>query len=80
MTLAQKLHAQGMTVFAGCVLKDQGGEGAKKLEVIAEEHDQNIIKKQLKGKSVEDRENKLHVIQLDVTSESDWQKTFTCIK
>ena len=69
-----------MTVFAGCVLKDQGGEGAKKLEAIAEEHDQNIIKKQLKGKSNEDRENKLHVLQLDVTSESDWQQTYSYIK
>ena len=69
-----------MTVFAGCVLKDQGGEGAKKLEAIAEEHDQNIIKKQLKGKSSEDRENKLHVLQLDVTSESDWQQAFSYIK
>ena len=69
-----------MTVFAGCVLKDRGGEGAKKLESIAEQHDQQIIKKQLKGKSVEDRENKLHVLQLDVTSEDDWQRALTFMR
>ena len=70
----------GMTVFAGCVLKDRGGEGAKTLEAIAEQHDQNIIKKQLEGKSVEDRENKLHVLQLDVTNEDDWQRALAFIK
>ena len=80
LTLAQRLHASGMTVFAGCVLKDRGGEGAKKLESIAEQHDQKIIKKQLKGKSVEEKENKLHVIQLDVTSEEDWNKTLNYIR
>ena len=69
-----------MTVFAGCVLKDRGGEGAKKLESIAEQHDQKIIKKQLKGKSVEDRENKLHVLQLDVTSEDDWHRALTFMR
>ena len=80
LTLAQKFHAMGMTVFAGCVLKDRGGEGAKTLEAIAEQHDQNIIKKQLEGKSVEDRENKLHVLQLDVTNEDDWQRALAFIK
>ena len=80
LTLAQKLHAKGMTVFAGCVLKDRNGEGAKKLEAIAEKHDQKNIKKQLKGKSVEDCDNKLHVLQLDVTSEEDWQRTIAYIK
>ena len=80
LTLAQKFHADGMTVFAGCVLKDRGGEGAKKLEGIAEEHDQKIIKKQLEGKSIEDRDNKLHVLQLDVTSEEDWQRALSFIR
>ena len=69
-----------MTVFAGCVLKDKGGEGAKKLEAIAEKHDQKLIKKQLKGKLMTDGDNKLHVIQLDVTNEEDWQRTLSYIK
>ena len=69
-----------MTVFAGCVLKDRDGEGAKKLEAIAEKHDQKIIKKQLKGKSVESSDNKLHVLQLDVTREEDWQRTLAYIR
>ena len=69
-----------MTVFAGCVLKDKGGDGAKKLEAIAEKHDQKLIKKQLKGKLMTDRDNKLHVLQLDVTNEEDWQRTLSYIK
>ena len=75
-----------MTVFAGCVLKDKGGEGAKKLEAIAEKHDQKLIKKQLKGKLMaigphhNIGDNKLHVLQLDVTNEEDWQRTLSYIK
>ncbi|XP_058488901.1 D-beta-hydroxybutyrate dehydrogenase, mitochondrial [Solea solea] len=30
--LAKHLHSLGFTVFAGCLLKDEGGEGAKELE------------------------------------------------
>ncbi|XP_051910381.1 D-beta-hydroxybutyrate dehydrogenase, mitochondrial [Hippocampus zosterae] len=32
LALAQHLHKLGFTVFAGCLLKDKGGEGAKVLE------------------------------------------------
>uniref|UniRef100_A0A3Q2QP94 3-hydroxybutyrate dehydrogenase, type 1 n=1 Tax=Fundulus heteroclitus TaxID=8078 RepID=A0A3Q2QP94_FUNHE len=32
LSLAKHLHALGFTVFAGCLLKDKGGEGAKELE------------------------------------------------
>nr|XP_046226851.1 D-beta-hydroxybutyrate dehydrogenase, mitochondrial [Scatophagus argus] len=31
-SLAKHLHKLGFTVFAGCLLKDKGGEGAKELE------------------------------------------------
>ncbi|GCC28015.1 hypothetical protein chiPu_0006441 [Chiloscyllium punctatum] len=31
-SLAEHLHAQGFKIFAGCLLKDKGGEGSKKLE------------------------------------------------
>ncbi|XP_034989757.1 D-beta-hydroxybutyrate dehydrogenase, mitochondrial-like [Zootoca vivipara] len=30
--LARRLHAEGFTVFAACLLKDQGGDGARELE------------------------------------------------
>ncbi|KAM3860283.1 D-beta-hydroxybutyrate dehydrogenase, mitochondrial [Diretmus argenteus] len=30
--LAKHLHTRGFTVFAGCLLKDKGGDGAKELE------------------------------------------------
>ena len=74
------LHKKGMTVFAGCLLKDRGGDGAKSLQAVAEEHEQELIKKQIKGKSVDDCNNKLHVIQLDVTNEDDWQNAVTYIR
>ncbi|XP_051873620.1 D-beta-hydroxybutyrate dehydrogenase, mitochondrial-like [Pristis pectinata] len=31
-SLAQHLHKRGFKIFAGCLLKDKGGEGSKKLE------------------------------------------------
>ncbi|CAL1597048.1 unnamed protein product [Knipowitschia caucasica] len=35
--LAKHLHKLGFTVFAGCLLKDEGGEGAKELEEMRSE-------------------------------------------
>ncbi|XP_061493637.1 D-beta-hydroxybutyrate dehydrogenase, mitochondrial-like [Rhineura floridana] len=35
--LAKHLHAKGFTVFAGCLLKDQGGDGARELEQLGSE-------------------------------------------
>ena len=62
-------------------MKDKGGEGARKLEAIAEIHEQKLIKKQIKGKvNHEVASNKLHVLQLDVTSEDDWQAAATYIR
>ncbi|XP_064104547.1 D-beta-hydroxybutyrate dehydrogenase, mitochondrial-like [Macrobrachium nipponense] len=46
--LALHLHRLGFDVFAGCLLADQGGEGAQQLRGV--------------------RSDRLHVIQLDVTS------------
>ena len=80
LSLAQKLHEKGMTVFAGCLLKDKGGDGAKKLQGRAEEHEQTLIRKQIEGKSVDHCSNKLHVLQLDVTKEGDWQNAITYIR
>ena len=54
-----------MVVFAGCLLKDVGGEGAKELEAISKN----------KG-----RKNPLHVLQLDVTKEEEWQNAATFIR
>ncbi|XP_002128232.3 D-beta-hydroxybutyrate dehydrogenase, mitochondrial-like [Ciona intestinalis] len=49
--LAKQLHALGMHVFAGCLLKDKGGEGAKQLMKI--------------------KSSRFHVLQLDVTNDSE---------
>ncbi|XP_077204060.1 D-beta-hydroxybutyrate dehydrogenase, mitochondrial-like [Paroedura picta] len=35
--LAKHLHATGFTVFAGCLLRDKGGEGARQLESLGTE-------------------------------------------
>ncbi|XP_042313791.1 D-beta-hydroxybutyrate dehydrogenase, mitochondrial-like [Sceloporus undulatus] len=35
--LARHLHAKGFTVFAGCLLKDRGGEGARELASLGSE-------------------------------------------
>ncbi|XP_072852528.2 D-beta-hydroxybutyrate dehydrogenase, mitochondrial [Pogona vitticeps] len=35
--LARHLHAQGFTVFAGCLLKERGGDGARQLEDLRSE-------------------------------------------
>ncbi|XP_054839681.1 D-beta-hydroxybutyrate dehydrogenase, mitochondrial-like [Eublepharis macularius] len=35
--LAKRLHAEGFTVFAGCLLKDKGGDGARELEGLGPE-------------------------------------------
>nr|XP_061810271.1 D-beta-hydroxybutyrate dehydrogenase, mitochondrial [Nerophis lumbriciformis] len=37
LALAEHLHKLGFTVFAGCLLKDKGGEGAKVLEELQSE-------------------------------------------
>jgi NAD(P)-dependent dehydrogenase (short-subunit alcohol dehydrogenase family) len=50
--LAKHLHGLGFEVFAGCLLKDAGGAGAKELAAVGPD--------------------RLHVLQLDVTKESDW--------
>ncbi|KAJ7324458.1 hypothetical protein JRQ81_017478 [Phrynocephalus forsythii] len=35
--LAHHLHARGFTVFAGCLMKDRGGDGARQLERVGSE-------------------------------------------
>ena len=65
LTLAVELHKRGFTVFAGCLLKDKNGAGAKKLEAVSESSRLT---------------NKLHVIQLDVTKEEDWKDAVLIIK
>lgn len=65
LTMAIELHKKGFTVFAGCLLKEANGEGAKKLEEVSESS--NLI-------------NKLHVIQLDVTKAEQWKDAVVFIK
>ena len=67
LKLAIDLHKKGFTVFAGCLLKDAGGEGAKELEAVAETSSSRVL-------------NKLHVIQLDVTKEQEWKEAVALIK
>ncbi|XP_032833823.1 D-beta-hydroxybutyrate dehydrogenase, mitochondrial [Petromyzon marinus] len=37
LSLAQHLHSKGFKIFAGCLLKDKGGDGAKQLEAMKSE-------------------------------------------
>jgi len=54
LVLAKHLNSLGFTVFAGCLLADSDGVGAKELRAIASD--------------------RLHVLQLDVTKEDQWEK------
>jgi len=43
LNLAKHLHSLGCKVFAGCLLKDKGGEGAKELQKLASSGRMHVI-------------------------------------
>ena len=60
LILARHLHSMGMTVFAGCLLKESGIAGAKEL--------------------LELGSDRMHVLQLDVTKDEDWDTAFEYVE
>jgi len=61
LTLAKDLHNMGCKVFAGCLMKDANGDGAKELGRLS-------------------KSGRMHVLQLDVTKDADWEKAVEYIK